>query len=177
MNRRDARGGKGRRPWPRGAGGRPDRPRGAGSIGLRQLDGRDFELTHPRCVDERRDDYAEGLEIWRAGEPDEAREVLRYALEGCGDNLWIHATLGRIALEPPGDPALARGHFGYAVELVRRALPADFDGRLPADRPANRPFYDALDGLIACCEADRRAPEAAELRALGARLTGGPGRS
>ena len=74
-------------------------------------------------------------------------------LQGCRDNLWVHAALGRIALESSNDPTLAKGHFGYAFELARKALPPDFAGKLPRDRAANRPFYDAIDGLIACHEA------------------------
>jgi hypothetical protein len=163
------------RPGP-GRGRRPPHAGRPGSIGLRPLDSGDFELVHPRCVEHRRDDYEEGIAIWRAGEPEEARDALRYALEGCGDNLWIHAALGRIALEAFRDPTLARGHFGYAVELVQKALPRDFAGRLPPDRPANRPFYDALDGLIACCQAVGQAAEAAELRRLAAALSGSPKR-
>src|SRR5262249_59873209 len=85
--------------------------------------GREHELVHPPCVEERRPDYEEALEIWRMGEPEEARDALRYALDGCGANLWVHAALGRIALEAMRDRALARGHFGYAVELVEKALP------------------------------------------------------
>ncbi len=120
-----------------------------------------------------RPDYEEGVEIWKAGEPEEARDALRFALQGCGDNLWVHAALGRIALEASKDPSLARGHFGYAFELARKAIPGDFRGLLPPNLPGNRPFYDALDGLIACHDALGQAAEAAELRQIGAALTGG----
>ena len=81
-----------------------------------------FDLVHPRCVEETELDYAEGIELWKAGEPEEARDALRFALEGCHDNLWVHVALGRIALQEFKDPNLARGHFGYAVELVRILL-------------------------------------------------------
>jgi hypothetical protein len=131
-----------------------------------------FELVHPPCIDEREDDYAEAMEAWRAGEPEEAREMLRYALEGCGDNLWVHAALGRLAWESDRDATLARGHFGYAFELARRALPPGFSGRLPEDRPANRPFYQAIDGLIACAEAQGKAEELGDLRRFRDRLAG-----
>jgi hypothetical protein len=117
-------------------------------------------------------DYEEGLEIWKAGEAEEARDALRYALQGCGDNLWVHVALGRIALETAKDPALARGHFGYAYELARKAISADFAGKLPRDRAANRPLYDAIDGLIACHEALDAAAEVAELREVRRRLGG-----
>jgi hypothetical protein len=175
-----------RRPAPRGSGGRPAPPgrrpggppraappRRPAGLGLRRLEGDDFELVHPRCVEELRPDYEEGIELWRAGEPSEARDALRFALQGCGDNLWVHVALGRIALEEFRDPMLARGHFGYAFELARNALPRDFAGSLPRDRPANRPLYEAVDGLIACDEALGRAAEAAELRGLSARWAGG----
>lgn len=146
--------------------------RRAGPLTLRQVEGDRFELVHPRCVIERRDDFEEGLAIWRAGEPDEAREVLLFGLEGCGDNLWIHNALGRIALDVDRDPTLARGHFGYAVELVQRSLPGDFHGRLPAERPPNRPFFEAVAGLIECLEALNQQAEIAGLRALSDRLRG-----
>lgn len=133
-------------------------------IGLRPLQAGDFELVHPRCVEERADDTREALAIWEAGEPEEARDVLRFALEGCGDNLWAHVALGRIALEAFSDLPLARGHFGYAVERARRALPSGFTGRLRANRAANRPFLDALEGLARCYEALGRPETAAELR-------------
>jgi hypothetical protein len=68
---------------------------------------------------------------------------------------------------------LARGHFGYAFDLAHRALPAGFSGRLPCDRPNNRPFYDAIDGLIRSLEALGRPAECAGLRALSHRLSAG----
>lgn len=161
----------------RGPGGGPPaapRPR-PGGLTLRPIGrGDDFEIVHPRCVAEREDDYGEGLEIYRAGEPDEAREVLRFALDGCPDNLWIHALLGRIALEADRDPTLARGHFGYAVELVEQIVPPGFRGRLPRAHPANRPLYDALDGLAACLDATGPPAGAAEVRRLAAAWSGEP---
>jgi tetratricopeptide (TPR) repeat protein len=118
-------------------------------------------------------DYAEGIALWREGDVEAARDALRYALQGCGDNLWVHVALGRIALEEFRDPALARGHFGYAFELAQRALPPGFSGRLPSGRPANRPFYGAIDGLAACYDALGQRAEAAGLRDLAKRLSGG----
>ncbi|WP_422931248.1 hypothetical protein [Singulisphaera sp. PoT] len=117
-------------------------------------------------------DYAEGIELREAGDPEAARDALRYALQGCGDNLWVHVALGRIALEEFNDPALARGHFGYGFELAQRAIPPGFDGRLPRHRLANQPFYDAIDGLIACYEGLGKPEEAADLRNLAASLLG-----
>jgi hypothetical protein len=117
-------------------------------------------------------DYQEGIELREAGDPEAARDALRFALQGCGDNLWVHVALGRIALDDFKDPRLARGHFGYAFELAQRALPPGFRGRLPRHRPANRPLYDAVDGLAACYEALGKPGEASELRALAARWAG-----
>ena len=150
------------------AGPRPKRP---GGLRLRRLAGDDFEFDHPRCVREMELDYAEGIELWQAGDPEAARDALRYALQGCGDNLWVHVALGRIALEEFKDPSLARGHFGYAVELAERALPPGFTGHLPRDREANRPFYEAVDGLSVCYEALGKPEEAEALRTLTARLS------
>jgi hypothetical protein len=151
----------------------PGQGQRSGSIRLAPLAGGDFELVHPRGVRETEPDYEEGLEIWRAGDPEGARDALRYALAACHDNLWIHVALGQIALEEFHDPSLALGHFGYAVELARRALPQAFTGRLPPERPSNRPFYEALAGLLECLEAQGRRDEFASLRALRDRLSSG----
>jgi hypothetical protein len=144
-----------------------------GPIGLCRLKGEDFELVHPRGVNEVELDYEEGIEIWKAGDPEGARDALRYALSACHDNLWVHVALGQIALKEFRDPTLARGHFGYAFELGRRALPQGFLGRLAPDRANNRPFYEALDGLISCLEALGQTHECTPLRALRDRLSSG----
>jgi hypothetical protein len=128
--------------------------------------------VHPRQVKEVDLDYQEGLEIWKAGEPEGARDALRYALAACHDNIWVHVALGQIALREFRDPTLARGHFGYAVELGERALPRGFSGRLPHERPDNRPFYEAVAGLAQCLDALGRASEAGRVRMLGERLSG-----
>jgi hypothetical protein len=82
----------------------------------------------------------------------------------------VHVALGRIALEEFKDPILARGHFGYAVELARKVLPASFSGRLTRDRPANAPFYDAVEGLVRCFRAQSMPREAESLTAFARRL-------
>src|SRR3954452_16100513 len=146
-----------------------------GGLGLKRLGGADFELVHPRCVGEMELDYEEGMELWREGDVESARDALRFALQGCGDNLWVHVALGRIALQEFKDPMLARGHFGYAFELAQRALPTGFSGRLPRQRLANRPFFEAIDGLAECYDALGKPSEAARLRDLSARLLGGGG--
>jgi hypothetical protein len=133
-----------------------------------------FQLVHPRCVGETELDYEEGLEIWRAGDLEEARDAFRYALQACHDNLWVHVALGRLALEGFRDAALARGHFGYAVELARKAIPASFTGHLPREHPANVPFFHALDGLAQCLRALGKRSEAASIAALAERLGAPP---
>ncbi|MFO0910102.1 MAG: hypothetical protein U0794_17455 [Isosphaeraceae bacterium] len=167
-----------RRPGARPPGGpkggaRGGGPRKPGGLRLKRIGGNDFELDHPRCVQEMELDYAEGIELWQAGDPEAARDALRYALQGCGDNLWVHVALGRIALDEFADPTLARGHFGYAFELAQRAIPPGFGGRLPREREVNRPFYEAIDGLCDCYEALDKPGEARSLRVLASRLEGG----
>jgi hypothetical protein len=151
----------------------PGQPvRGRGSIGLARLEDGDFELVHPHKVDELEPDYEESIELWKAGDPESARDALRYTLAACHDNMWVHVALGQIALGEFRDPALARGHFGYAFELGQRALPAGFRGRLARERRRNRPFYDAIEGLIQCFVALGRPQECQGLRALRERLSG-----
>ena len=164
-----------RRPHSHGSkGGNPQRRAGttAGPIKLAAVEGSPgtFELVHPDCVAEMELDYQEGLEILKAGDHEEARDALRFVLEDCPANLWVHVALGRIALDEFGDPALARGHFGYAVELARKALPPDFSGRLPPDRPPNAPLYEAVEGLIRCFKALAMSREADGMAAFARRL-------
>ena len=166
--------GRGRPRSGQAGGGNPHgRPgKSAGPIGLTAVEGSPdaFELVHPRCVEEMEPDFQEGLELWKAGDPEEARDALRYTLQACPANLWVHVALGRIALDEFKDPILARGHFGYAVELARKVLPASFSGRLPRDRPANAPFYDAVEGLVRCFRAQAMPREAESLTAFARRL-------
>jgi hypothetical protein len=139
------------------------------------LENGDFELSHPRAVDELEPDYEEGMALWKEGDPESARDALRYVLSACQNNLWVHVALGKLALEAFRDPALARGHFGYALELGQRALPRGFSGRLPRERPNNRPLYEAIDGLLQCLEAVGRIEACPSLRALAERLSRGAG--
>ena len=90
------RGGPGpRRPFKAGPhsarrrGGHPARRTGPGPIGLTRIGGDDFELVHPRAVKETELDYEEGIELWKAGDPESARDALRYALSACHDNIWV----------------------------------------------------------------------------------------
>ncbi len=149
-----------------GDGGKPKRPGGKpkGGLRLKRLDGNNFALDHPKCVVEMEPDFEEGIELRREGDPEAARDALRYALQGCGDNMWVHCALGWIALEDFNDPSLARGHFGYAFELAARAIPPDFNGFLPNTHPVNRPLYDAINGLIGCYEKLGQPKPIADLR-------------
>jgi tetratricopeptide (TPR) repeat protein len=151
---------------------------GSGAIGLARVGGIPdaFELVHPRCVAESELDYQEGIDLWKAGDPEEARDALRYALGACRDNLWVHVALGKIALREFKDADLARGHFGYAVELGRKALPPGFSGRLPRERVANRPFFEAIEGLAEALRAIGKTKDADDLSSLAARLAGAPPR-
>lgn len=156
----------------------PDRPprkgpKPKGGLRLKRLDDRAYALDHPKCIHEMELDYAEGIELRREGDPEGARDALRYALQGCGDNMWVHVALGLIALEDFNDPSLARGHFGYAFELAERAIPRDFNGILPREHPMNAPLYDAIDGLIRCHESLGQPAMADELRGLARRWLGG----
>jgi tetratricopeptide (TPR) repeat protein len=163
QSRRGSRG-----PRPSAGGSRP------GAIGLRRIGGDDFELVHPRAVRETELDYEEGIELWKAGDPESARDALRYALSACRDNIWVHVALGQIALAEFRDPALARGHFGYAFDLAHRALPRGFVGRLPRHRPDNRPFYEAMSGLAEALAALGRHGDSTSLKALASQLSGKP---
>jgi hypothetical protein len=159
-------------------GGRPPGNKGGSSPGpikLARLSGGAFELVHPRCVKEAELDFEEGIELWKAGDPESARDALRYALSACHDNIWVHVALGQIALAEFRDPSLARGHFGYAFELAQRAFPPGFQGHLPRGRPNNRPFFEAIDGLATCLESLGQENDGKSLRALGSRLSGGTG--
>jgi Flp pilus assembly protein TadD len=129
--------------------------------------------VHPRCVRETELDFEEGIELWKAGDPESARDALRYALSACHDNIRAHVALGQIALSEFRDPSLARGHFGYAFELVHRSLPPGFAGRLAPQRAANRPFYDAAAGLAECLKALGKVEDGEWLRRLVERLSGG----
>ena len=161
------------RPNSGGGGGGQAPPRRTGGLNLKRLAGDQFELVHPRCVVEMELDYEEGIELWKAGDPEAARDALRYALQGCGDNIWVHNALGKIAFEEFNDPTLARGHYGYAFELAQKAFPLDFRGRLQRDRPANRPYFEAIEGLARCYDALEKPEEARSLRSLAARLIAG----
>ena len=154
-----------------GSGNRPGRSGDSvGPIGLTAVEGTPnaFELVHPRAS---RKWSRTSRRAWSSGRLATPRRRRRpaYTLQACPANLWVHVALGRIALDEFKDSTLARGHFGYAVEL-RKVLPAGFSGRLPRDRPANAPFYDAVEGLVRCFRSQAMPREAESLTAFAGRL-------
>ena len=119
----------GRRKGPPGARGRPRKP---GGIRLRRLGGDDFELDHPKCVREMELDYVERMEIWKAGDPEGARNR-------CGCARVRRQPLGPRRPRPDG----ARGVEGPSLAAATSATPSSspsapwlpgFPGRL-APRP------------------------------------------
>ena len=83
-----------------------------------------------------------------SGETDVAIDELRWLVGGCSEFIEAHALLGELALAE-GDFALARGHFGFAVQLGSKVLQrAKVSGPLPYAQPANRAFYEAGRGLV-----------------------------
>jgi tetratricopeptide (TPR) repeat protein len=122
-----------------------------------------WALVHPSCVLQRVDDLEEALEMIEAGELDLAQRELRWLLEGCGDMIDAHRLLGEIAMEL-GDIPLARGHFGYAYDLGRKALSGDAtQGPLPYDQESNRGFLESAKGLAWCLQQIGRGDAAGEV--------------
>jgi tetratricopeptide (TPR) repeat protein len=133
-------------------------------VGLRHVPGENvFELVHPRCVRARADDIAEVHKMLKAGELDIAEDELRWLLDGCSQFVEAHRLLGEIAMAD-GDAVLARGHFGYAFQIVVSSLPKQGLPRpLPYRRPPNRPFFEAGKGLVWALQQMGEANLAAEV--------------
>lgn len=121
---------------------------GGDTLGVRRSsDGRGWVFVHPRGARERAEDLEEVREMIESGELDVAVDELRWLVGGCSEFVEAHALLGELALAE-GDAALARGHFGFAVQLGFKALQrANVVGPLPYAQPANRAFYEAGRGL------------------------------
>jgi hypothetical protein len=156
------------------SGKRPAQPRSRG-LRLREVARGIFEFVHPPEVEETQLDYEEAIELLRTGEHAAAKDALRFALEACGDNVWVHLALGQLALEqnPGPDVALARGHFGYIVELAERAAGRDFRGRIDPRSPRNEPIFEAVSHLRAMNERAGRSADAARLDAIAQNWSGG----
>jgi len=109
-----------------------------------------WELVHPRCARRRQADIEEVEAMVEAGETEVARDELVWLLSECPDFLDAHVHLGLIALEEE-DPKLARGHFGRAYEICLRTLESAGNPQpLPYELVGNRPFYEAVKGLVHC---------------------------
>jgi hypothetical protein len=130
---------------------KPSRSKGADADALgvrRSSDGRGWVFVHPRGARERAEDLEEVREMVASGEVDVAVDELRWLVEGCSEFIEAHSLLGELALAE-GDFALARGHYGYAVQLGLKALQrTKVSGPVPYSQPANRPFHEAGRGLV-----------------------------
>lgn len=107
-------------------------------------------LVHPRCVRDRAEDLDEVRLMIDAGEIEIARDELRWLLSGCPEFIAAHVLLGELAVAE-GDLPLARGHYGAGFQLGLQTLRrARMPKPLLYSQPANRPFFDAGNGLIGC---------------------------
>lgn len=105
---------------------------------------------HPRCAMERADDLEEVRNMIAMGESEIAVDELRFLLDGCTDFIEAHRMLGEIALAE-ADLPLARGHFGYAFSIGKKAVQrAAVAGPIPYSRESNQPFYESGKGLAYC---------------------------
>lgn len=97
------------------------------------------------------------------GEAEVAVDELHWLVGGCSEFIEGHALLGELALEA-GDPTLARGHFGFAVQLGVKAIErAKVAGPLPYAQPANQSFHEAGRGLVETLLALKMTPKAIDL--------------
>ncbi|HEX5470311.1 MAG TPA: hypothetical protein VFW73_00400 [Lacipirellulaceae bacterium] len=132
----------------------PHRPSSSsGGLSVRRsADGRSWVLVHPRCVRDRAEDLEEVQSMIESGETDIALDELRWLLSGCSEFIAAHVLLGDIAINS-GDVALARGHYGAGYQLGLQTLHrTKMPKPLLSSQPANRPFFEAGRGLIACLE-------------------------
>ncbi|HEY1064727.1 MAG TPA: tetratricopeptide repeat protein [Pirellulales bacterium] len=136
---------------------------GPAGLKVRLLPDGTFEFWHPRDVHERKDDLDEVKQMLEAGEYEVAEDELRWLLDGCGPFIEGHRLLGECAVAL-NEVRLARGHYGYAFELGRKAIGQQkVDGKFLADRPANLAFFEAGKGLALCLADLGRPDEAREV--------------
>ena len=109
------------------------------------------------------EDLEEVRAMIEAGEFDVATDELRWLVSGCSEFIEAHELLGELALAQE-DNTLARGHFGFAVQLGLKTLErAKVRGPLPYRQPANKAFFLAGRGLVwSLAKLDMR-PKAEEL--------------
>jgi hypothetical protein len=109
------------------------------------------------------EDLEEVRAMIEAGEFDVATDELRWLVSNCSELIEAHELLGELAFAA-GDPALARGHFGFAVQLGLKTLErAKVQGPLSYQQPANRSFFLAGCGLVASLAKLDLMPKAEEL--------------
>lgn len=129
----------------------------------RTADGHGWVLVHPPCARERAEDLEEVRAMIEGGEAEVAVDELHWLVGGCSEFIEGHALLGELALEA-GDPTLARGHFGFAVQLGVKAIErAKVAGPLPYAQPANQSFHEAGRGLVETLLALKMTPKAIDL--------------
>jgi tetratricopeptide (TPR) repeat protein len=129
----------------------------------RSSDGRGWVLVHPRSVREMAEDLEEVRAMIEAGELDVATDELRWLVSNCSEFIEAHELLGELALAQ-GDAALARGHFGFAVQLGLKTLErAKVQGPLSYRQPANESFFLASRGLVLALAKLNQLPKAQEL--------------
>lgn len=118
-----------------------------------------WEIVHPREARDRAEDLEEVRAMLEAGELDIARDELRWLLDGCTDCVDAHYLLGEIAFAEKDFP-LARGHFGYVVQITLATFPSEgLRGTLPASLAGNRTFFEAGKALAYCLrELNQNAP-------------------
>ncbi len=145
MAKRRPQNGKSKPPQPKPVGRSPTQLR------VRKVAGENaWEFIHPRCALDRMDDLEEVHKMIEADEIDIAIDELRWLLNGCSDFMEAHKTLGELALQE-NDITLARGHFGYAFQIGKKALDAaGCPGPLPYRLDTNKAFYEAGKGLAHC---------------------------
>ena len=117
----------------------------------RAKSGNGWILVHPDAARQCAEDLDEVRKMIDSGEPEVARDELRWLLGICHDLIEAHFLLGKVAVESDSDLSLARGHFGVGYQLGLQALRRQkFPKPVPALHPANRAFFDCGRGLVWC---------------------------
>jgi hypothetical protein len=109
-------------------------------------------FVHPRCARDTAEDVEEVRLMIDSGELEIAQDELRWLLSDCAENIAGHALLGQVAAAT-GDFPLARAHFGAGYQLGLQTLRrAKMPKPILYSQPANRPFFEAGQGLIGSLE-------------------------
>ena len=109
-----------------------------------------WQLVHPGCALARQEDLVEVEQMIDAGEVEIAQDELRWLLAECRDFISAHKLLGDLAVAE-NDFRLARGHYGYAYQIVIKAIDSAGQAKaLPYRHEANQTFFQAGRGLANC---------------------------